>query len=190
MKFLCSYVILPTILLLQIGLGQETFKLDKKVSELMWTGYAAAGSYSLSGFITPKDGQIQINKEEIVEAQLTLNMKSIDSENRRLEKNLKSDNFFSVKDFPEAKFVLTTPIPFESGTHPAEGQLTLKGKTHPITTQMTCVKSEDGYRLQGKFIVNRTQFGITHLSLTYFKDAGEYAISDEFDLRYDVNFAK
>ena len=158
-------------------------------SEIQWKGKAAFNAYSLAGTVALKEAFFKGNKEALTEAKILIDMRSIQSENTQLVKHLKSKDFFEVKRFQEAQFVMDSAIPLQAGTQKVEGQLEVKGISHPIVFSMDLVREGQGWIMKGKLIIDRTKYGITFNSPTYFEKLKEQAIADEFELTFKLELA-
>lgn len=82
------------------------------------------------------EGYVELDREaKTGQAEMTIDMSSIDSGVPEFDKHLKSDDFFGVEKFPEAKFV-SKKFNFDDETlESIDGELTLLGKTHPVTLE-------------------------------------------------------
>ena len=92
-------------------------------------------------------------------------------------KHMMSEDFFEVGKFPTASLELG-----ENKGGEMTGQLTVKGKTHPITF---AVKQEGG-KYVGKATFNRTKFGIIYRSGNFFMDLGDKVINDEVQVEFTI----
>lgn len=82
------------------------------------------------------DGYVELDREaKTGQAQMTIDMSSINSGVPDFDKHLQSDDFFSVKKFPEAKFVSKKFNFDDDSLESIEGELTLLGKTNPVTLE-------------------------------------------------------
>jgi polyisoprenoid-binding protein YceI len=96
------------------------------------------GASTSRGRWDKKDGQITLDKvAKTGRAEITLEMASITTGVGPFDGRLKSEDFFDVAKFPTAKFV-GTQFKFE-GDRVSEvaGELTLLGKTNPVTLKAT-----------------------------------------------------
>jgi len=158
-------------------------------SEVGWKGKAAFNAYSLAGSVELKEAFFKGTKETLTEAKILIDMRSIRSENTQLVKHLKSKDFFEVKRFQQAQFVMNSGIPLQTGTQEVEGQLEIKGISHPIIFSMDLIREGQGWIMKGKLIIDRTKYGITFNSPTYFEKLKEQAIADEFELTFKLELA-
>ncbi len=71
------------------------------------------------------------------------------------DKDLLEEKYFDAPKFPTIKFI-STQVSATSVT----GNLTLKGVTKSITFPITVTPSGNGYQFEGKFSINRRDYGI------------------------------
>jgi len=50
------------------------------------------------------------------------------------------------------------------------------------------MKGEEGLRAKGKMTIDRTLYNIKYNSSSYFQDLGNYAIKNEFELKFELIF--
>ena len=113
--------------------------------------------------------------KERVSARLSAAIEGKKAEN--FLKHMMSEDFFEVGKFPTASLELS-----ENKGGEMTGQLTVKGKTHPITF---AVKQEGG-KYVGKATFNRTKFGIIYRSGNFFMDLGDKVINDEVQVEFTI----
>lgn len=179
--------IIAIFLLAQTGLAQS-FELEVSKSQLSWTGKAAFNAYSLSGSLQADNAQLKIEDGQLLSANILIDMKSLEAENKDLQKHLRSKDFFEVKKFPEASFVLTESCPFTSGKQSLKGSLIIKKQSHPAEIQVEITEAKGSYRVTGSMIIDRTQYGIYFNSPNVFTNLKEQAIADEFELNFSLQF--
>lgn len=177
------------IAFLAIGLSAfaQDFSVDTKNSTLKWTGKKVAGQHN--GSIEIKSGSLKIEKNAIVSGEFTIDMTSITNEdlegewNQKLVGHLKSDDFFGVEKYPTATLKITESGSFKKGEAPVKGQLTIKGKTHPI--EFTAKKNGNTYT--ATIVVDRTLYDVRYGSGKFFDNLGDKAIDDDFTMDVKLN---
>ncbi|WP_299434804.1 YceI family protein [uncultured Aquimarina sp.] len=185
--------IISITLCLLVGLQEihsQNYKLDKKKSFISWTGKAAFSSYSLKGTIAPEQGTLAITNNTISTLDITINMKSIDHENNDLKKHLKNEDFFEVKTFPKATFLIKNATEINNKKAILNGELTIKGKTNTENIPVSIKQTKSGISLTFNHTIDRTQYGVNHNSPSIFKRMKENAIADEFILEGTLVFSK
>lgn len=95
---------------------------------------------------------------------LDIESESVETGNGLRDREVKSKNFFSAKEFPEIRFASKNIIPFdEPEQFRMEADLTLRGITQPVTASVTVHPPENGYQhIDMDFSFNRRDFGMTH----------------------------
>ncbi|MFM7295446.1 MAG: YceI family protein [Burkholderiales bacterium] len=96
------------------------------------------GTSTSRGRFDKKSGSITIDrKAKTGKAEITIDMKSMNTGVAPFDKHLTGDDFFAAEKFPEAKFV-GTGFKFD-GDKVVEvaGTLTMRGKTNPVTLKGT-----------------------------------------------------
>lgn len=101
--------------------------------------------------------------------------------NAQFAGHLASDDFFSTEKYPEAILEITTV----SGRH-VEGDLTIKGITHPISFDVIVNVNGDVLIATGKLVIDRTKYEMKFRSGNFFKDLGDTLIYNDFELNVTV----
>ncbi len=103
-----------------------------------------------------------------------------------LERDLKSDNFFSVDDHPTAKFVITNYS--DDGTNQiVDGDLTIRGITKPISFVLSEWNEMDQY-IAASVTVNRLDYGIDFRSEGLIGRVENQVINDTFDIDFKIYY--
>ena len=100
-----------------------------------------------------------------------------------LEKHLRSDDFFGVKQYPIATMVITA-VEKNSDGYNVTGDFTIKGQTHPVIFPM----SIDGNMAIAKVKIDRSKYNVRYGSDSFFDNLGNRAIYNEFDLNVELIF--
>lgn len=188
MPTLKNIVIISLIIIGLQKIQAQNYTLDVKSSELSWTGKAAFNSYALTGTITPKSGTVTALDKTISSLQLIINMKSIDHENNDLKNHLKNEDFFEVKKYPTATFIVNNSVTLENTETVLTGSLTIKGKTNTENIPVTIESKGTDILITFKYLIDRTKYGVNHNSPSIFKRMKENAIADEFILEGKLLF--
>lgn len=179
MKILITVIIMTFSSLNVIG---QLYDADIANSNIVWKGYGEVGGFSQTGSIKMKASQINYDGTDLL-GEIFIDLKSINHEDKALQKHLRAKDFFNVKKNPIAKYVIS-----EYDGSLVYGTLHLNGKEGEVSFKLEMDPLDKGYRITGKAIVDRTQFDIKYNSSTYFQDLGNYAIKNEFDLEFDIVF--
>jgi polyisoprenoid-binding protein YceI len=94
--------------------------------------------------------------------EVTVQTDSIDTGNAGRDRHLKSGEFFDAKQFPTITFKSTGIKKGADGKLELAGNLTLLGKTKPVTAALEVIgKTEKGLGVEAKFTIKRSEFGMT-----------------------------
>ncbi len=120
-------------------------------------GAPATGNFKkLTGTIVIDPNQLNASHVRIV-----IDMTSLYMSYSTLVTTLQSADWFNVKQYPEAIFEATHFTKTGSNTYQAEGTLTIKGKTLPITIHFTATSlSNTKGRATGDVTINRLDYGV------------------------------
>lgn len=169
-------------LALLFSLSSWASEVDLKNSKFTWNGKKVTGEHT--GHINLKSATVNLDPSgKVSKAQFVMDMNSITVTDLQGEwaekflKHIKSDDFFNVPKFPTAKLEITN----DNGKE-AKGQLTIKGKTHPVKVSYT----KDGNNVKGTLKFDRTKFGMTYKSGNFFKDLGDKMIYDEVSVAFNL----
>jgi polyisoprenoid-binding protein YceI len=101
--------------------------------------------------------------------------------NAQFAGHLASDDFFSSAQYPEAVFNITSV----RDAH-IEGDLTIKGITHPVSFEAQINLSGDRVTASGTIVIDRTKYGMKFRSGSFFKDLGDILIHNDFELQVNI----
>jgi polyisoprenoid-binding protein YceI len=174
--------------------NSNSYAVQPQLSTLGWVGKKVGGQHA--GTVALKDGAVQVKGNQIVGGTFTFDMAAIkvtdltDPEwNGKLVGHLKNDDFFAVDKNPTATFVITSikPIKADAQGNNAQitGNLTIKGKTNPVTFPAKVGVKDGVASASGVATVDRTKYGVQYGS-TLFGAAADKAIDDNFTLSFNV----
>lgn len=173
----------------------DVFNVDVEKSVLEWYAEKVGGGHN--GIIKLSKGEIS-NNHGTLSGSFEIDMTTIENKDlsnegskAKLEKHLKSTDFFDVEKFPKATFLITafkgydTPT-IKGATHAVTGMLTIKEKTNEIT--FDAIVKPDGLKIncEGTAIIDRSKFDVKYGSKTFFKEIGDKMIYDEFKLKFKI----
>lgn len=129
-------------------------------SSIHFIGSKITGSHE-GGFKT-FDGSFQLTNGEPTSGSFNIDMNSVWSDAEKLTGHLKSEDFFSVSQFPKASFVATAFEKQADHTYLLSGNLTLRGVTKNITFPATVTGDESQFNLVSEFDINRYDWNIVY----------------------------
>ena len=163
-------------------MGNRTFKIISTQSNIDWLGKKVTGAHN--GTIALKGGELVLNDDKLTGGKIIVDIASIKilditdpTTNAQFAGHLASDDFFSAEKYPEA----TLEIVSVSGGH-VEGNLTIRGISHPIGFDVALRIEHDTLTATGKLVIDRTQYGMKFRSGNFFKDLGDTLIYNDFEL--------
>lgn len=183
---LAAIVALFTFSFTLIDGEKKAIKTDK--SSVVWKGYKVTGSHE--GTISIESGHLLFDNEVLTGGAFVIDMTSIlvtdlqGEYKEQLEGHLKSDDFFGVTNHSKANLVFNTVTTSGKNAYTVTGNLTIKGKTNPLTFSLSVYGSKANATLK----IDRTKYDVKYGSSSFFDGLKDKAIYDEFDLIADLEF--
>ncbi len=167
--------------------GKE-FKIDVAASKVEWIGTKVTGKHN--GTINLKSGSVFVKDGAVVAGKFVADMASLDDKDLsgeyhdKLNKHLKSDEFFDVEKFPEGVFEISSVETSANGAT-VKGNLTLKGVTHGVTFDANIVVEKNVPKAaKATFNIDRKKWGIVY------PGKPDDLISDTINLTLDLKIKK
>jgi polyisoprenoid-binding protein YceI len=169
------------------GNSAEKTDIDLKQSKLEWTGKKLGGEHY--GEIQLSSGNLTFTKNKLTGGSFEMDMTSITcaditdtKSNKRLVDHLKSEDFFSVVRFPTSKFVITKVEPKSTNEYTVTGNLTIKGKTNPITFTANVNSINNQTVANATLTFDRSKYDVKFGSQSFFENLGEKLVYDDVDM--------
>lgn len=166
----------------------ESFNVATKSSIVNWTGSKVIGDKHV-GTLQVKSGQVTFKDGQPAKAEIIVDMTSLKNSdltdptwNTKLVTHLKSDDFFSIDKFSEAKLVVNT-FKKTGNKYELQGDLSVKGKTKPVTMTAVEVDTKNGRKITADLTFDRTDFDVRYGSGKFFENLGDKMISDDIQLQ-------
>ena len=147
--------------------GAATFVITEGV--VTWLGKRTIGNRH-TGTVRVKSGELKVNQGRLLSGKVILDITSISVDNLKdpgakadLESHLKDSDFFEAKKYPTGDFVFDEVLPsnMPDFNWVLSGELTLKGKTHPVNIPVKMTIADDELSAQSaNFVINRTHWDI------------------------------
>ncbi len=164
------------------------YTVDAAASQIVWEGSKPTGTHH--GTIKLSSGTIHLNEGNVEAGNFIIDMNSINDEDlegddkANLEAHLKGTvegkegDFFNVKEYPTAKFEMTS---IENNM--VKGNLTIKDKTNAIEFPATITMKDDTMMLKSEpFTIDRTKWDVNFGSKSIFPNLGDKFISDDMKI--------
>lgn len=165
----------------------QTFNIAVAQSNIDWTGRKVTGAHN--GTIGIRSGELILQDGKLTGGHFVVDVPSIKildvtdpATNAQFWGHLASDDFFSLEQYPEATFLITSAIAKENNAYDITGDLTIKGITHPVKFKATINNTGDTLTATGRITIDRTLYGIKFRSGNFFTNLGDTLIYNDFDL--------
>jgi polyisoprenoid-binding protein YceI len=169
----------------------ERFKIIAAQSNIGWVARKVTGSHN--GTINIKEGALDLRDGRLVGGKFAVDATSIKilditdpATNAQFAGHLASDDFFASEQYPDAQFVITSVEPVENNTYIINGDLTIKGITHPTIFTALLKSSDAALTATGKIILDRTKYDMKFRSGNFFQDLGDNLIYNNFKLVVNI----
>lgn len=179
----------PVLIFTTLSFNTIKKSVNVEASSVEWTGKKIAGAHT--GNIKLKQGFLNLTEDgELVGGEFVMDMNSIEVTDlqgeykTKLENHLYSDDFFGVNNYATSKLVITDVDKKSSDLYAVKGDLTIKGKTEPVSFDM---QVEDN-SASAKVIIDRTKYGIRYGSGSFFDNLGDNTIHNNFTLDVNLKF--
>ena len=182
-----NYLII-TLLIASLSFAQQ-LTLNTSQSKIKWIGKEITTKEHY-GSLAFKTGTLTFKKNKPDTGNFVVDMTSLQNKDlpedyrERLEGHLKSDDFFSVDMFPEAKLNITQSTQNDQNNYSVEGLLKIKGTTHPISFNMVKVNGI----WEAKMVFDRAKYNIQFRSGSFFENLGDKLIYDEIVIETKLVF--
>lgn len=177
--------------ILTFNLSASNYEIDKSESNVKWTGKKVAGTHY--GTISLKKGKLEVQDGIIQSGIFEMDMNSIVNEdlnnvamNKKLVGHLKSDDFFSVDNYPVSTLVIREVKVKSDNEQIFNGDLTIKGITKPVTFHADVSNQNGKLTAKGTIEIDRTLYDIKYGSGKFFASLGDNMIYDTFSLDFSV----
>jgi len=168
-------IILLLLVLFAPGIIYAQYKPVEKGSTLTFViknlGFGVDGSFK--GF----DGNINFDPQNLGASSfdVTINATTVNTDNSLRDEHLKAEGYFDVRNYPRIRLV-STKVTGKNGTYIFIGQLTIKGKSKPVSFPFMATATAEGFIFKGAFKMNRKDFNV----------GGTSTISDELEVNLNI----
>lgn len=162
----------------------EQWALDANHSKIVFT--AEARFFSSDGLFRKFDVKADIDEAALEKSkvEVTVDVASIDTNNDRRDKHLRSKDFFDAETHPTATINIKGIRKISATQFEADGEVTIRGVTKSVALPVRIVLFESGIlRFRGNVDLNRKDFGVSYNSRMN-------PVEDIVGVRYEVNLRK
>lgn len=146
------------------------YTIDETTSAIEWKGYLKDGSGN-NGTIKVTGELFANDKNEIISGNISLPLSSLININlpnneikTQLIHHLRYPDFFNMAAHPKIGFKITSVTPNENqpGIYKATGELTIWGKTNPVSFPVKVSVFKNEITVTGETSIDRTLWGMTY----------------------------
>ncbi len=175
--------------------GSGTFAIDTEESRIHWIGRNFGSEHT--GTLRFSEGHLKIENGHFASGELTIDMRSMandDIHDARMRQvlidHLQSDDFFDVKRFPEARFVIEKTVPIAGAEIPLHyhvaGKLTMKEKTNELSFPCLVGMRDPKLIAEATIEIDRTRWNVTYGSTRFYEKLGKHFVGDLTTLRLHI----
>ncbi len=152
--------VLLALLVLPLAAFAREWKVDPAHSALTFTGTYQDEKFE--GRFKRFDAKIDYDPADLAHAKfdVTIDIASVDTANTERDRALPGKDFFDTAQFPRAHFVTTRFRKSANGEVLADGTLSLRGVTKPVTLVVKFSQTGNGATLDVDTDLKRLDFGI------------------------------
>jgi polyisoprenoid-binding protein YceI len=171
----------------------DTLRLVPARSVIRWRGTKFRGRRHHEGTVRPTAGYVLAEGRSVRGGAFRIDMNTIEVTDipesdpiprRELREHLRSDHFFATATYPSADFRLREVRPAGPGRYAVLGNLTLRGRTHPVRFAARAVPvAGGGLRATAQLSIDRQRWGVAYRGL------GEMLVDDMVHLGLDLVFS-
>lgn len=153
---------------------------DRAASRIGFQG--AMNGQGFNGGFSRWDAKIAFDPANLPASKVTavIDTGSARTGDQTRDEALPTDDWFSIKVFPRATFVSRKITAAGPGRYVAQGDLTIRNATRPVTLPFTLAIAGDTARMQGSLPLDRAAFGVGQ---------GQFKGGDTVALKVQVNIA-
>jgi len=184
-KFLVSAIALSSMTALASAAPSLTkVEVDPAASKLVYLAKKVTGEHT--GEVKLANGFLNFDKNALKGGEFEIDMTTISNTDiadkeyhTKFLGHITSDDFFSVEKFKTAKIVIKTVKKDKAAdTYKVTADLTIKGKTAPVTFDAVATKE----KAFAKVVFDRTKYDIKYGSGKFFQGLGDKMIMDDVQL--------
>jgi polyisoprenoid-binding protein YceI len=179
MRKMIGALLVGVVLLSGSALGAD-FTLDGKNTRIEFIGSKPQGKHD--GGFKSVTGTASVTGADAttLKLQVEIDTNSMYTDTPKLTQHLKSSDFFSVSEYPKAKFV-TTKVEKIGKNYTITGDFTLLSKTKSISFPADIKAGADGLTITSNFTINRQDYGMSF---------GTGKVNNEVKIKVAVNASK
>jgi len=165
----------------------ENVPMDFETSKVLWSAKKITAEHN--GTVNLSRGELLISDGKVSGGSFEVDMTTIidldlaePGLRKKIVYQLKSDDFFSVDQFPTASFKIESLKKTSGDTYHVAGGMTIKGKTLPVEFD-ALIKVQGGkWTFDATLELDRTRWNVRYRSGKFFENLGDNLIYDIFKI--------
>jgi len=147
------------------------------------------GVFTVKGSLGTVTGTVQTTDTSLSGLSISIDVTAISTNNEQRDAHLKNADFLDVEKYPTITFESTSVTAQSDGEYTVTGNLTIVGKTNPVTLEAEIVppvKDPWGNTragATGSGVIKRTQWGISYNSVM---ETGHLMLGEDIKFTFDV----
>lgn len=165
-------------------MAAATYMVNVSDSSIRWEGSKPVGGAHF-GAVAISEGSLMVEDGALTGGSIVIDMTSITNEDLsggmadRLVGHLKSEDFFGIDTFPTAVLNILSSTPAGDNLFDVVGEMTIKDVTVPVEFVAEATETDGMITATADITLDRTDFGITYNSGSFFEGLGDNLINDE-----------
>lgn len=153
-------LLLPALLILTFAVQARDWQTDAAQSALSFKGTYQGEAFE--GKFRKFDAAISYDDADLTKAKfdVKIDVASVDTASSERDESLRGDDFFDPKKYPQAHFVTTAFSKDANGVVAAQGMLTIRNLTRPVTLKVKFTPNGDKATLDVDTTLKRLDFGL------------------------------
>ena len=146
------------------------------------------------GRFTRFEGVILLDETDLANSSVSfeIDADSIDTNEAKRDRHLRSDAFFDVENHPKITFVSDKVTPRDDGKLDVHGKLTIRGKTLPVVLDAEALGFGEVYSVRRaafeiRIVINRYDYGVSWNDLV---EGGGFILGEEVEILINLEAKK
>lgn len=177
-------IIIATLAFSSVAFATDKIEIDPATSKIVYVGKKVTGEHT--GDVKLASGHLLFEKDVLKGGDFVADMTSISNTDigdkeyhKKFIDHMFSEDFFGVEKHKTATFVMKNAKKKNGDTYKVTGDLTIKGKTAPVSFDAVATKD----KATATLTFDRTKYDIRYGSGKFFKSLGDKMINDEVQLQ-------
>ncbi len=124
------------------------------VTEAMWV-------LTVGRTMRAVDGTVTVGTDGALSVSVVFDAATTDTKNRKRDAHLKTEDCFEIQKYPTITFAVTAAPPLPTGQVELTGDLTIHGRSRPVTVLADVSATEERATFTAGFDIDRSAWGIT-----------------------------